>query len=302
MRITSPPLILAINGAVAAAEFAVIAPVTANAPEFTAASVEVPDADSVVNAPAAGVPAPTVPLIFIEAVPVKFVTIPLLGVPRAGVTKTGLVANTFAPDPVSSVSAVANCAEVNEPSDAALPTDVIAPVRFALVVVFPAVRPAAVPVMFVPTKADGVPNAGVTRVGLVANTKEPVPVSPVTADAKLAEDGVVKKVVTPVPKPATPVEIGNPVALVNTPDEGVPRAGVTKVGLVFKTLLPVPVELVTPVPPCATVTVAACFTSLPVVPLKATKPSAVAEAGPTTSPVDPATEASSFTVPAAFLK
>jgi hypothetical protein len=142
-----------------------IAPVTASAPEFTAASVEVPDADSVVNAPAAGVLAPTVPLIFIEAVPVKFVTIPLLGVPRAGVT----------------------------------------------------------------------------RVGLVANTKEPVPVSPVTADAKLAEDGVVKKVATPAPKPATPVEIGNPVALVNTPDEGVPRAGVTKVGLVFKTLLPVPV-------------------------------------------------------------
>ena len=29
-----------------------IAPVTANAPEFTAASVEVPDADSVLNAPA----------------------------------------------------------------------------------------------------------------------------------------------------------------------------------------------------------------------------------------------------------
>jgi hypothetical protein len=203
-----------------------IAPVTASAPEFTAASVEVPDADSVVNAPAAGVLAPTVPFILIEAVPVKFVTIPLLGIPRAGVTK----------------------------------------------------------------------------VGLVANTKEPVPVSPVTADAKLAEDGVVKKVATPVPKPATPVEIGNPVALVNTPDEGVPRAGVTKVGLVFKTLLPVPVELVTPVPPCATVTVAACFTSLPVVPLKATKPSAVAEAGPTTSPADPSAEASSFTVPAAFLK
>ena len=99
----------------------------------------------------------------------------------------------------------------------------------------------AVPVKFVTTPLLGVPSAGVTRVGLVANTKEPVPVSPVTADAKLAEDGVVKKVATPVPKPATPVEIGNPVALVNTPDEGVPSAGVTRVGLVFKTLLPVPV-------------------------------------------------------------
>jgi hypothetical protein len=77
-----------------------IAPVTASAPEFTAASVEVPVAPSVVNAPAAGVLAPTVPLIFIEAVPVKFVTIPLLGVPRAGVTRVGLVFKTLLPVPV----------------------------------------------------------------------------------------------------------------------------------------------------------------------------------------------------------
>jgi hypothetical protein len=117
MRIISPPPILAINGAVAAAEFAV-----------TAASVEVPVAPSVVNAPAAGVPAPTVPLMLIDAVPVKFVTIPLLGVPRAGVTSVGLVANTFAPEPVSSVSAAASCAEVNEPNEVALSTTVITPI------------------------------------------------------------------------------------------------------------------------------------------------------------------------------
>jgi hypothetical protein len=83
-----------------------IAPVTASAPEFTAASVEVPVADSVVNAPAAAVVAPTVPLIFIEAVPVKFVTTPLLGVPRAGVTKTGLVFSTVEPVPVEVVTPV----------------------------------------------------------------------------------------------------------------------------------------------------------------------------------------------------
>jgi hypothetical protein len=77
-----------------------IAPVTANAPEFTAASVEVPDADSEVNAPVDGVEASTVPLIFIEAVPVKFVTTPLLGVPRAGVTSVGLVFKTLLPVPV----------------------------------------------------------------------------------------------------------------------------------------------------------------------------------------------------------
>jgi len=208
-----------------------IAPVTANAPEFTAASVEVPDADSVVNAPDDAVEAPIVPLIFIEAVPVRFVTTPLAGVPSAGVTRVGDVdkttlpepvevvtpvpprntvsvpvvpatigspvalvsvaedgvpsagvtrvgdvANTLAPDPVSLVSAAANCAEVNEPSDVALPTLVTAPVRFALVVTLPAVRPAAVPVMFVPTKADGVPSAGVTNVGDVDITTLPVPV------------------------------------------------------------------------------------------------------------------------------
>jgi hypothetical protein len=41
--------------------------------------------------------------------------------------------------------------------------------------------------------------------------------------------------------PVTPVVRGNPVQLVNVPDEGVPRAGVTKVGDVAKTLLPLPV-------------------------------------------------------------
>jgi hypothetical protein len=83
-----------------------IAPVTASAPEFTAASVDVPDADSVVNAPVEAVVAPTVPLIFIEAVPVKFVTTPLLGVPSAGVTRLGLVFKTFAPEPVEDVTPV----------------------------------------------------------------------------------------------------------------------------------------------------------------------------------------------------
>ena len=47
---------------------------------------------------------------------------------------------------------------------------------------------------FVKVPLDGVPRAGVTNVGLVANTKEPEPVSSVTAAAKLAEDGVPKNV------------------------------------------------------------------------------------------------------------
>jgi hypothetical protein len=102
----------------------------------------------------------------------------------------------------------------------------------------------AVPVMFVPTKALGVPRAGVTRVGDVANTFAPVPVSSVKAAAKLAQLGVAKKVATLVPRPLTPVEIGRPVAFVKVALVGVPRMGVTKVGEVAKTLAPLPVSSV----------------------------------------------------------
>jgi hypothetical protein len=45
--------------------------------------------------------------------------------------------------------------------------------------------------------------------------------------------------------------VGN-VQLAKLPDDGVPRAGVTSVGLLESTALPVPVDVVTPVPPLAT--------------------------------------------------
>jgi hypothetical protein len=66
------------------------------------------------------------------------------------------------------------------------------------------------PVAFVSVPDAGVPRAGVTKVaevivGDVPNTKAPEPVSPVTAAAKLAEDGVPKNVATPVPKEERPV-------------------------------------------------------------------------------------------------
>jgi len=137
--------------------------------------------------------------------PVRFVATPEVGVPNKGVTSVGDVANTLAPVPVSSVSAVAKFADVKEPNDAALPTDVIIPVRLALVVTLPEVNPDAVPVILVPTKALGVPKAGVTSVGLVANTSEPEPVSSVIEAAKFALDGVPKNVATPVPKDVIPV-------------------------------------------------------------------------------------------------
>jgi hypothetical protein len=103
----------------------------------------------------------------------------------------------------------------------------------------------------------GVVNVGLASVGDVPNTKAPEPVSPVTAAAKLALDGVAKNVATPVPRPAIPVATGRPVQLVRAPDCGVPRIGVVNVGLViagalFNTTLPVPVDVVTPVPPDVT--------------------------------------------------
>jgi hypothetical protein len=97
------------------------------------------------------------------------------------------------------------------------------------------------PVQLVNVPADGVPMFGVTKVGLVAKTREPVPVSSVIAAARLALDGVAKNVATFAPSPLTPVATGNPVQLVSVPDAGVPSAGVTSVGDVASTTLPLPV-------------------------------------------------------------
>jgi hypothetical protein len=63
---------------------------------------------------------------------------------------------------------------------------------------------------------------------------------------------VAKKVAIPVPKPETPEATGSPVQLVKVPDVGVPNNGVTRVGDVLSTLLPEPVDVVTPVPPLVT--------------------------------------------------
>lgn len=88
----------------------------------------------------------------------------------------------------------------------------------------------------------GVPSAGVTSVGLLDSTTAPDPVDDVTPVPPRATGSV----------PVVPPSIGRPVALVITPLAGVPSAGVTNVGLLDNTTLPVPVEAVTPVPPLAT--------------------------------------------------
>jgi hypothetical protein len=75
---------------------------------------------------------------------------------------------------------------------------------------------------------------GVANVGLVPNTNAPEPVSPVTAVAKLALEGVAKNVATPAPNPLMPDATGKPVQFVSVPDVGVPNIGVVNVGLVNK--------------------------------------------------------------------
>lgn len=67
-------------------------------------------------------------------------------------------------------------------------------------------------------------------VGDVARTTPPEPVTALPSAAA-----------TPVPRPDTPVEIGNPVAFVSVAAEGVPRLGVVRVGDVARTIAPDPV-------------------------------------------------------------
>ncbi len=61
------------------------------------------------------------------------------------------------------------------------------------------------PVAFVRVADVGVPRTGVTSVGEVANTKDPVPVSSVTAARRLFDEGVPSQVATPEPNDVIPV-------------------------------------------------------------------------------------------------
>lgn len=85
------------------------------------------------------------------------------------------------------------------------------------------------------------PMTGVTKVGVLANTNAPVPVSSDIAFIKFKLVGVAKNDAIPVPKPLTPVAIGKPVAFVNIAEVGVPKIGVVKVGLVNVLLVKVSV-------------------------------------------------------------
>ena len=156
--------------------------------------------------------------------------------PSAAVVSVGLVANTRDPEPVSSVTAEAKLA------DEGVAKKVATPVPSPEIPVL-----TGSPVQFVNVPEVGVPKRGVVNVGEVANTSSPLPVSSVMAEARFAEEGVAKKVATPVPKPLIPVLTGSPVQLVRVPEVGVPRIGVVSVGEVENTML---VEVV-PVAPAA---------------------------------------------------
>lgn len=114
----------------------------------------------------------------------------------------------------------------------------------------------AIWVVFVPLAAVGAVGVPV-RAGLAERTADPVPVDVVTPVPPLATGSV----------PVTPVESGRPVALVSVTADGVPRFGVTRAGDVALTVAPVPVDVVTPVPPFAT-------GSVPVTPVVRGRPDA----------------------------
>ena len=102
-----------------------------------------------------------------------------------------------------------------------------APVLAVVAPTVPLMLIEAVPVKLVTVPLDGVPKA-----------------PPLTTKAPALPVLTANAVATPVPRPLTPVEIGKLVALVSVAELGVPKAGVTNVGLVAKTTLPDPVELV----------------------------------------------------------
>jgi hypothetical protein len=87
------------------------------------------------------------------------------------------------------------------------------------------------PVAFVKVPDVGVPKIGVTNVGLVLNTRDPLPVSLEIIAAKVLLVGVAKNAATPVPRPEIPLPTGKSVQFVNVPEAGVPNTGAVSVGL-----------------------------------------------------------------------
>jgi hypothetical protein len=183
--------------------------VAKNEVEPTVASIDVNPAIVVLEAPNAIAVVPIVTELFakfalvIPAVPERLLFVkPLIVFEPAAIV---LFVNVSVVALPTSVSVAAGKVKVVVPA-----------VAVATIVVVPEVDPLnAAPVL---------PIVGRVRVGVLANTSAPVPVSSVIAEIKLAELGVVKNVAMPVPRPEIPDAIGRPVALVRVAEAGVPRA------------------------------------------------------------------------------
>jgi hypothetical protein len=157
-----------------------------------------------------------------SVVAICVVLVPPVAVGAVGVpVRAGLAERTLDPVPVDAVTPVP-------------------PLATGSVPVTPVVKGRLVPLVRI--TADGVPRFGVVRTGDVDKTTFPVPVDVVTPVPPLATGRV----------PVTPVVKGRPVAFVRVAAEGVPMFGVVRTGEEDKTTLPVPVDVVTPVPPFAT--------------------------------------------------
>ena len=213
---------------------AVIVNVVANAPEVVRfpPSVIVPvlltpvPPRAAVSVPAAMAAASSVP----PPAALWWVCVALANEAIVGVTMVGLVPNTRAPDPVSSVIALARFALEGVASQVATPVP-------------KPVSPPTGSVQFVKVPLWGVPRIGVTKVGQVCSLWP----SFNRAAARLALEGVWSHVDTPEPRPETPVLMGSPVQLESVPEVGVPNRGAMRVGVFAKTRAPVPVSsLMTP--------------------------------------------------------
>ena len=167
---------------------------------------------------------------------------PEVGVPRIGVTKVGEVDNTLLPDPVDVVTPVppfstAIVVPFHTPV-AIVPTEV----KEELTTVELSVVPVRVPAAAVTFAQDGVLEPLDCKYCPVEPTvvyASAVPVPYATAPAV----GVAVVLVPPFAigkTPVTPVVNGSPVAFVNVTEVGVPRIGVTKVGLVVNATEPDP--------------------------------------------------------------
>lgn len=129
---------------------------------------------------------PITPLV--NGKPMALVNVPEAGMPNAGAVKMGAVKVLFV-----KVSVPAKVAKVPEAPGKVI---VVVPATAgAAKVAVPEVDPAKPTLV-----AEAAPKVGVTNVGEVENTTEPVPVSLVRAVAKFTLVGVIKNVPTPEPK------------------------------------------------------------------------------------------------------